>query len=65
MPRATSSWSAGIGPFDSATPGLCVSYTRALATENQRRSAVEYVFLVEGCTVHVYSAWPIFNCRVR
>ena len=29
---------------------------RAVATENQRCSAVEYVLLVEGCTVHVYSA---------
>jgi hypothetical protein len=41
------------------------SVPRASATENQRRSAVEYVFLVESCTVHVYSAWPKFKCYVR
>ena len=48
--------------------GMCFkqgSVPRAFATENQRRSAVEYVFLVEGCTVHVYITWPRFNCRVR
>ena len=32
------------------------------ATENQRRSAEEYVFLVEGCTVHVYNTRPRFKC---
>ena len=42
------------------------SVPRASATENQRHSAVEYVFLVEGCTVLLYSsAWPRFKCRVR
>jgi len=35
------------------------------ATENQRRSAEEYVFLVEGCTVHVYNTWPRFKGCVR
>ena len=48
--------------------GMCFmhgSVPRAIATENQRRSAEEYVFLVDGCTVHVYSPWPIFKCRVR
>jgi hypothetical protein len=48
--------------------GMCFmhgSVPRAFATVNQRRSAVEYVFLVEGCTVHVYNTWPRFNCRVR
>ena len=29
------------------------SVPRASATENRRRSAVEYVFFVEGCTVPV------------
>ena len=41
------------------------SVPRALATANQRRSVVEYVFLVEGCTVLVYSAWLRFKYRVR
>jgi hypothetical protein len=41
------------------------SVPRAFATENQRRSAVECVFLVVGCTVHVYNTRPRFNCRVR
>ena len=48
--------------------GMCFmqgSVPRAFATENQRRSAVEYVLLVEGWTAHVYSAWPIFSCHVR
>ena len=31
------------------------SMPRYSATENQRRSTVEYVFFVEGCTVPVYS----------
>ena len=35
------------------------------ATENQRFSVEEYVFLVEGCTVHVYNTWPRFKCCVR
>ena len=48
--------------------GICLmrgSVPRAFATVNQRRSAVEYVFLVEGCTVHVYNTCSRFNCRVR